>query len=250
MTSVFSFHALRFHYTSLVPVNANLIRGAFGSALKTISEDAYQRYFAPKATGGPSGLADSPRPFVFRLRESGIIGLNVFAADGIDIFRQAVRAIECIRITTEDQPQLVELPLAPSADSIANVRIHFLTPTELKPTSEPHFGVLLARIRDRIHTLSALWGEGGLELDFPALNFKEFGARASLIRMTRCELAQVHQHRISRATGRQHSIGGFTGVAEYEGDIAEFLPYLEIARHTGVGRQTVWGKGEIAYETF
>ena len=33
-------------------------------------------------------------------------------------------------------------------------------------------------------------------------------------------------------------------------DVAEFLPYLEIARWTGVGRQTVWGKGEIAYETF
>jgi hypothetical protein len=30
--------------------------------------------------------------------------------------------------------------------------------------------------------------------------------------------------------------------------MAEFLPYLEAARWTGVGRQTVWGKGEIAVE--
>jgi len=68
--------------------------------------------------------------------------------------------------------------------------------------------------------------------------------------MTRCELVQVAAGRTSRATGQRHSLGGFTGVAEYEGDLAEFLPYLEIARWTGVGRQTVWGKGEIAYETF
>jgi hypothetical protein len=35
------------------------------------------------------------------------------------------------------------------------------------------------------------------------------------------------------------------GSADYEGDLAEFLPFLEAARWTGVGRQTVWGNGEI-----
>jgi hypothetical protein len=51
--------------------------------------------------------------------------------------------------------------------------------------------------------------------------------------------------RRSSRTGRTHSIGGFVGSAEYEGDFAEFLPYLEAAQWTGVGRQAVWGKGEI-----
>jgi hypothetical protein len=45
-------------------------------------------------------------------------------------------------------------------------------------------------------------------------------------------------------------LGGFVGVAEYEGDLNEFFPYLEIARWTGVGRQTVWGKGEINCEAY
>jgi hypothetical protein len=66
--------------------------------------------------------------------------------------------------------------------------------------------------------------------------------------MTRCEIQHVPVERTSRATGETHSLGGFTGVAEYQGDLGEFLPYLEIARWTGVGRQTVWGKGEIAWE--
>ncbi len=52
------------------------------------------------------------------------------------------------------------------------------------------------------------------------------------------------QRRSSR-TGQTHSIGGFIGEAEYEGDLREFVPFLRAAKWTGVGRQTVWGKGEI-----
>ena len=63
--------------------------------------------------------------------------------------------------------------------------------------------------------------------------------------MTRCEITEVSRVRHSSRTGQTHSIGGFTGVAEYEGDLTEFVPYLEAAAWTGVGRQTVWGKGEI-----
>ena len=66
--------------------------------------------------------------------------------------------------------------------------------------------------------------------------------------MTRCDVEQVERDRVSRATGQRHPLGGFVGVAEYEGELNEFAPYLEVARFTGVGRQTVWGKGEIAWE--
>jgi hypothetical protein len=65
---------------------------------------------------------------------------------------------------------------------------------------------------------------------------------------TRCDLEYVDAERVSRRTGQRHSLGGFIGVAEYEGDLADFVPYLEAARWTGVGRQTVWGKGEIVWE--
>ena len=36
-----------------------------------------------------------------------------------------------------------------------------------------------------------------------------------------------------------------TGEVEYGGELGEFLPYLEAGQWIGVGRQTVWGKGEI-----
>jgi hypothetical protein len=141
--------------------------------------------------------------------------------------------------------ELLRLPLCASRVRVCRVRLNFVTPTELKGAEHPEFGILLARIRDRISTLRELYGDGPLGIDF-----KAFGERASCIATARCELLPVAAERISRATGQRHSLGGFTGVAEYEGDLAEFLPYLEIARWTGVGRQTVWGKGEIAYETF
>jgi hypothetical protein len=138
--------------------------------------------------------------------------------------------------------------LAPPAGEVRRVRVHFLTPTEIKAaelrlSDRPEFSVLFARIRDRVSTLRALYGAGPLEIDFRAM-----GERAAAIRMTRCELEQVEASRWSHSPGMRHSLGGFVGVAEYEGELAEFVPYLEIARWTGVGRQTVWGKGEIAWE--
>ena len=48
--------------------------------LKKIDEDSYLRFFAPRAAAGlgPSGLADPPRPFVFRMRGPLEVGMNLF----------------------------------------------------------------------------------------------------------------------------------------------------------------------------
>ncbi len=66
--------------------------------------------------------------------------------------------------------------------------------------------------------------------------------------MVRREIHEVSAQRRSRGTGQTHSLGGFVGEVEYAGDLAEFVPYLRAGRFTGVGRQTVWGKGEIDVE--
>jgi CRISPR/Cas system endoribonuclease Cas6 (RAMP superfamily) len=71
------------------------------------------------------------------------------------------------------------------------------------------------------------------------------GERAACVEMPRCELRWEHVARRSSRTGQSHPLGGFLGEAEYAGDLAEFLPYLIAAKWIGVGRQTVWGKGEI-----
>ena len=131
-------------------------------------------------------------------------------------------------------------------DRLRNLRLRFLTPTELKSDGRtvnmPEFAVLIARIRDRVSTLRALYGPGPLPIDFAAL-----AERAEGVRITRCAIDRVKVERKSSRTGQTHPIGGFLGEVEYEGNIAEFLPYLEAARWTGVGRHTVWGNGALAY---
>jgi hypothetical protein len=228
---------------------ANVLRGALGMA-------AAPEFFAPKTAGGPSGLADPPRPFVFRCRhldgatiEAGDVfhfHLNLFQPAARDeaarAFAHALRGRADLRSASGETRTF---DLSPRSVAPERVRVEFLTPTELKHEGEiaarPEFPILVARIRDRISALRSLYGNGPLEIDFTGMR-----TRATAVRMTLCDLRTVDLERRSSRTGQTHTIGGFTGSAEYEGPLGEFLPYLEAARWTGVGRQAVWGKGEIA----
>ncbi len=228
----------------------NLLRGAFGSTLKKLDEQAYVQFFTPTAEllhldpaahVSPSGLRNLPRPFVFRVRETEI-GMNLFLPSALDLVCRVMRDLD-LELLTPPEPLRLSLVTPAGLEGSRRVRIRFLTPTELKGTDTPEFGPLIARVRDRISTLRALYGSGPLDLDF-----RGFGERAAEVRMTLCDLRTVNDARVSKGTGQRHSLGGFVGLAEYEGAVAEFIPYLEAARWTGVGRQTVWGKGEIDME--
>ena len=260
-TSTFDLFALRFHCEARAPVHfppgetANLFRGQFGKILYRRNSAAYDRFFAPvRTSGAPSGLHDPPRPFVLRVRhldgatlDRFHIGLNVFETNHpqigaireamAEVARESLRA-ELVRVEGQE---MLHVPLAGTYPA-ERIRVHFFAPTELKSAHRPEFGSLFSRIRDRISTLRALYGSGPLTIDFQAM-----GERAAAIKMTGCSIRHVEAQ---RNTGQRHPLGGFTGIAEYEGDLTEFIPYLEIAGYTGVGRQTVWGKGEISVETF
>jgi hypothetical protein len=310
MSKPFRLHPLRFHFVANESIHfaqgksANVLRGAFGTIFRRIacapqcpgvrecdirSSCPYARLFEPSLlAGGPSGLADWPRPFVFRaMHLDGVtfspgssfhFDLNLFgvdppvlayfvltfaqlASEGLGPGRRKVDLVSAEQLDGSGQCSAIvydktrptplqsipplEVSLAPPGEPVARVQVQFVTPTELKSghqiATRPEFGILAARIRDRISTLSALYGPGPLEIDFRA-----FGERANLIRMTRCGLRHVNSERRSSRTGQVHSVGGFVGEAEYEGDLTEFVPYLRVAKWTGVGRQTVWGKGEIS----
>jgi CRISPR-associated endoribonuclease Cas6 len=264
----FSVYPLRLHFKAgrnLQVENgtaANLIRGQFGKILLREHPDDYRQCFAPaqSAGAGPSGFRDPPRPFVLRVAElEGIhidagarfvIGVNLFETrrPPIDLFRDVLTRVACESLGAATLESLegtarLDFSLHPAAKA-TRVRVHFRTATELKGISRPDFGSLFSRIRDRVSGLRALYGEGPLDIDFRGM-----GDRAAEIAMTHCDLRHERSQRYSRTQGAAHSLGGFLGVAEYGGDLTEFLPYLEAARWTGVGRQTVWGKGEIHCET-
>jgi hypothetical protein len=295
----FRFYPFRFHFRALDSIHfpagqsSNILRGAFGTIFRRIAclpecpgartcqrrqTCPYALIFEPggepRAQGrGPSGLADRPRPFVFRANhlDGRIIGgavefyfdLNLFDLRGEDTIGCFTRSFEELAqeglgprrgraelISVEHRNGTTEplaLSLDPPAEPVGRVRVRFLTPTELKSGNElaerPEFGILAARVRDRVATLAELYGQEALDIDF-----RGFGERARQVKMTRCQTAQVAAKRRSSRTGQVHSIGGFTGEAEYQGDLAEFVPYLQAAAWTGVGRQTVWGKGQLEIE--
>jgi hypothetical protein len=241
-----------------------VLRGAFGKLLWG-SED-FARFFAPRQEGGPSGLADPPRPFVFRAAHLDGCGFEAgeeffFDAHVFDVRAPLGEALKraCadlapigfgtrrgrVEFLPDDIPPVVhDVELSPEAAS--EVTVMFRTPMDLKGNrlvlsqSEIPFGTLFARIRDRIGTLSNLYGEGPLGIDY-----KSTGVRADLIQTVKCELEYRDISRLSGRTGDVHSIGGFTGMAQYRGELSEFMPYLRAAWWTGAGRHTVWGNGVI-----
>jgi len=262
--------------------SANVIRGAFGVLLReTAAPPAYARLFEPRANGGrsPSGLADWPRPFILRTAHldgqtvppGGEFDFDVHLFDvarpGLEDFRAAFGALAergigarrgravltrveqldlaggAQAVTGKALPPCV-ISLDPDPMPVDRVRLRFVTPTELKAggglAEDPEFAVLFGRLRDRLSTLRALYGKGPLEIDFRGM-----GERASSVRLEGADLQWEAVKRRSSRTGQVHSIGGFTGEAEYAGPLAEFLPWLRAARWVGVGRQTVWGKGDV-----
>lgn len=252
----------------------NILRGAFGILFRELAcrcpgghakDCAYARIFEPKPlVPGPSGFADLPRPFVFRAAhldgkriapgERFHFEVNLFTRDPWPVkYFEATFA----KLASEGlgpgrgrawleglDHSVLEMSLSLPAVAVDRLTIQFVTPTELKAAEgwlvEPSFEVLMARLRDRISNLGAQYGDGPLETDF-----REFAGRARRVAMVECDLQQVDAERTSGRTGQTHPLSGFTGRATYSGDLTEFLPYLQIGQYTGVGRQTVWGKGEL-----
>jgi hypothetical protein len=305
----FEFYRFRFYFRSAGTLwfppykSGNIVRGAFGGIFRKLvcipaCHDAatcevratcpYARVFEPRSARarGPSGLADWPRPFVFRAAH--LDGLSVHPGEDfhfdVHIFdvndpsiayfvlafaqlareglgpgraRAELAAVEQLdlggnpRARVFDGERLATGLLAgpirldlDDAERGGRVRVRFVTPTELKSghqvSDRPEFATLFGRLRDRISTLRTLYGPGPLEIDFRAM-----GERAAAVRLTICRLRRTEVDRLSSKTGQRHPLGGFVGEAEYQGEVGEFLPYLRAGTWTGVGRQTVWGKGQL-----
>ncbi len=251
----------------------NILRGAFGLLFREIAcrcltehtaDCAYARVFEPKPiAAAPSGFADLPRPFVIRAAhldgrrvmpgERFHFDVNLFTAEPWPIphFEAAFAKLATAglgpgrgrAVLDGMSDSVVEISLRPPGPT-SSVTVDFVTPTELKAAeglvTEPHFGPLLARLRDRISNLGQQYGHGALTVDF-----RELAEQARSVAMEKADLRYVDAERKSSRTGQTHPLSGFVGRVTYRGELSPFVPYLKIGQYTGVGRQTVWGKGEL-----
>jgi hypothetical protein len=250
----------------------NVFRGALGMALREVccddmcagaracalaAECAYAKLFEPRRNEGPSGYRDSPRPFVLQWAAPFAARLNLFdvRTPPLGKLEEAFRVIakagigpgrtKAVLRSFKAQPVL-RFPLC-GAPALGRATVRFTTPTELKSGGEvcakPTFNSLIGRLAERV------WALGRFYQQWSDWDYRDFLNEARLVRLVHWEWHYEHRQRRSSRTGQTHSLGGFMGTATYEGPIGLFLPLLEIGRWTGVGRQTVWGKGEIHVET-
>ena len=195
-----------------------------------------------------------------RLLAYFIVTFLQLAREGLGLGRVPVGLVAVRSLTLERQPgetvwsqsndrsDILPAPLKIDLSltggiTVEHLRVEFRTPTELKSeglvSTIPEFAILFRRVRDRISTLASLYRRP-LQFDFKAL-----GERSKTVKLVGSQLQWEQIQRRSSRTGQRHSLSGFVGWVGYEGDLSEFVPWLQAGYWSGVGRQTVWGKGEI-----
>ena len=271
----FDFYRFRFAFRALDPVlfppgqSGNLIRGALASILREMAPAELCSLLFGDGTPEPRPFVlrcahldgSAPQPgesffldvHIFELRRPLLASFQAvfqrFARDGIGPGRGRVELTGVLQLDPDDVPMKGDAPCSVSlvpdrSRAPLQLTLRFVTPTELKTrgqvTDRPEFAVLFARLFDRIRALSSRYGSGAPDADRRALL-----ERAASVLLTRCDLTGEYASRKSTRSGQTHPLGGFSGEAVYEGDLAEFLPWLRAMRWVGVGRQTVWGKGDV-----
>ena len=122
------------------------------------------------------------------------------------------------------------------------LNLRFLTPVRVKYdgdyVAEPPFHVLFRNVVRRVSWLSYFHCGERWEADFPALI-----AAAERVETVRLETTWVDWGRTSTRQRQDMNLGGFVGEAEYEGDLAPFLPLMLLGSLVHVGKACTFGHG-------
>lgn len=189
-----------------------------------------------------------------------VVALRAFAERGLGPTRGRLRLV---RVTAAEGPEVfdaardvivpstdgVRVPqlLRPGDSEIGRVRIRFATPTTLKRdgrlVERPSFADVVSRLRDRLSSLAAFFGDGPLAMDFAGV-----GRAAASVRTVECRTEWLRRTRRSSRTGDVHELSGFVGEAVYEGDLGAWMPLLRMGEAVHVGKYAVWGNGRVEVE--
>jgi hypothetical protein len=219
---------------------------------------------------GRDGLGRDRVPFdVESITARHPAGNEVLFTSGATVVRMPLRRLRTADILETTgrhvSPSVLPPRVAPlpAGNPWLTVKLRFLTPTLLRTGSgidsqgcrhcatevrgRPPFGVVARRLRDRLSTLCAFFGEPWRHPDFAAL-----GTAADTVRLVDSHTVWLTRHRRSTRTGDTHEISGFVGEAVYEfpdaATRAQFLPLLKLAEYIHVGKYAPWGHGKVLVE--
>lgn len=203
----------------------------------------YLPYFAVSFRQmGRVGMGKGKRHFYLR----AIRGVNPVSGAGSLVY-SAAQPLKAPGAHAVSWRQLVEGCLPPAAGRVDRVRLRFLTMTRLKYAGRfverVEFHVLVRNLLRRVSALAYFHHGFAWREDFGALI-----RRAMDVQLVRDECRWVDWQRYSARQDSKINLGGVVGLAEYSGELGEFLPLLLLGQHIHVGKACVFGMGQYRLE--
>jgi len=121
--------------------------------------------------------------------------------------------------------------------------INFVTPTRIKYQgklgSNIDFCVFIKNLLRRISLLSEMHCSSRLDL-----NYAEIIEKAKKVQTIGSNLHWYDWERYSSRQKTRMKLGGFMGDISFEGDLAEFMPFIKLGEYLHIGKGTVYGLGK------
>ncbi len=133
------------------------------------------------------------------------------------------------------------LPVLDEAGS--SLTLHFHTPTRLKYQGRyvedtPAFHVVFRTLLRRISSFSYFYAGQKWDIDY-----RGWIERAQEVEVADAEVSWQDWERYSTRQRRRMNLGGIVGTVTYSGDLAPFLPVIQLGELIHVGKGTTFGNG-------
>ncbi|MDQ0157387.1 CRISPR system precrRNA processing endoribonuclease RAMP protein Cas6 [Robertmurraya andreesenii] len=127
----------------------------------------------------------------------------------------------------------------------SNVQLYFVTPARIKYQGHyidtPDFHKIFRSAVRRITSL-LYYHHKQQQLD---IDFKELFKKAEKVKLVHSDVSWYDWERYSNRQKERMKLGGIVGKATYEGDLEPFIPWLQLAEWTHIGKNTTFGLGKI-----
>lgn len=152
--------------------------------------------------------------------------------DGKSHFRDDFNAI--------DSDEIINVGELPNSH---RVKLRFLTPARIKYNGkfidDTNFEVVIRNLLRRLSSLAEVHCGEKWELDWKGLI-----ERTKEIKTVHSDLVWKDWERYSQRQDTKLKMGGFLGEITFEGDLAEFMPFLKLGEYLHIGKGTVFGLGK------